>query len=890
MTVHSGTRLGPYEVVSRIGAGGMGEVFKARDTRLDRSVAVKILPADFSKNAQLRLRFEREAKAISQLSHPHICTLHDVGSEGGVNFLVMELLEGESLADRLTKGPLPMAEVIRYGAQIADALAVAHRRNIVHRDLKPGNIMLTRSGAKLLDFGLAKVGPAISNPEETTAAAGATEHKPLTERGTILGTFQYMAPEQLEGVDADARTDIFAFGAVLYEMATGHRAFTGKNKTSLIASIVSAQPRPLREMQPLTPPVFEHLVDRCLAKDPDERWQNAQDIAEQLRWISEAGSSAGVAAPIVRQRKGREQVAWVLAAVLAVAGGVATWRSSRHAPARPVQRTAIVTADDITVGDSFPALAITPDGSAVILRSLANENNPPQLYLRRLSTTATQPLAGSIGARSPFISPDGKWVGFFADSQLRKIPIDGGSPTVLTAANVPRGGTWGTDGYIYYAPEPQSGIWRVPENGGKAEEVTRPDPAQGENSHRWPQLLPGGKHLLVTIRPSTINSFDDGKIGVLDLVARKWTVILTGGSHARYAPTGHLLFGRANALYAVAFDPEELKVEGTPQRVVDGVSVLADSGAAQYDLSSRGSLVYLTAAGRKVSGVLASFDGSAVRQISQDAKPIYSPRVSPDGRFIAVRFSLANDDIFIYDVARDAYTRLTFEPGDEWDPVWSPDGRKIYYAWSPSHGDQRLVTRPADGSGEPRVLAKDTLPIIPGSISADGKWLVARTATPETKGDITLFSLVDGARRELVKTPFDEYQPRFSPDGRWIAYVSEESGTPQVYIRATQPGGGKWQISKEDGFSPLWAPDGRVLYFASKTRSLRRVAIATNEHGVQASVPVAMFTPPRMADAPDVGPDGTFIAPQRSDANASREPIQYVENWFTELTARVPQP
>ena len=883
MNIDSGTRLGPYEVVSRIGAGGMGEVFKALDTRLDRQVAIKVLPREFAQNAQLRVRFEREARAISQLTHPNICTLHDIGSENGVSYLVMELLEGESLADRLSRGPLPMNDAIRLGAQIADALANAHRRGVIHRDLKPGNIMLTRSGAKLLDFGLAKIGPAFTSSSESVAL-GETEHRPLTEQGTILGTFQYMAPEQLEGEDADARTDIFALGAVLYEMSTGQRAFQGKNKTSLIASIVSAEPRSLRELQPMTPPAFEHVVSRCLAKDRDARWQNAQDIAEELRWISQAGSTAGVAAPIAHRRISRERLAWILVALLIPIAAIATWFATRPQPARLVQRTTVPLPQELI--DGTASFAISPDGTRIVFR-------PPgagaSLYMRTIDSPVWKPVATG---GNPFFSPDGRWIGAFGAGKLRKIPAAGGAAVTLADIVNSRGGTWADDGTIYYSPTPSSGIWAVSAAGGDAREITRPDRKKGENSHRWPQALPGGKHLLMTVRTSNISSFDDARIVVLSVADRSWKTILDGATYARYVPTGHLVFARGNALHAVPFDLEKLEARGTPVQVISTLVSFTDMGTALYSFSNRGSLVYVsndgilaTSRGTKI----AAFDGSRVTELGQAGSVLFTPRLSPDGRFVAVRVSAANDDIGIFDLNRKVLTRLTFEDGDEWEPVWSADGRFVYYAWSQDDATHHLVVRAADGSGEPRVLAHDSQPIIPVSASPDGAWIACTVHASATGADIVLVSTRDGSRQTIVKTPFNEFGAVFSPDGKWLAYTSTESGRAEVYVRALEPGGGRWQVSVDGGRDPRWTRDGRAVIYNLR-RILHRAPIESRGDTLDIGTPVPLFETPRLTEGFDVAPDGKIIGVLVPEGAVGATVLQYVENWFTDLERRVPTP
>src|SRR5438874_1533594 len=498
-TLSAGARLGPYEVLGPIGSGGMGEVWRGRDTRLDRSVAIKILPAELAGNAQLRMRFEREARAISQLSHPHICTLFDVGQQDGRDFLVMELLDGESLAQRLTRGPLTMPEVLRYGMQIADALDKAHRHGIVHRDLKPGNVMLTKSGAKLLDFGLATGSAAASVPVSTAVAEKPTEYKPLTEEGTIVGTFQYMAPEQLEGIDADARTDIFALGCVLYEMATGRRAFDGKTRTSLIAAIVGNEPVPMSQLQPLTPPAFEHVVAKCLAKDREDRWQSAHDIAEELKWIGTAGSQVGVAAPVAMRRRMRARgvaIVAVVASLLAIALGYVAWKRGSVQPR--LIRASIMpppgTDFELTRIDAA-SLTLSPDGTRITFEANTKAGDA-MIWVRSLAAADATPVAGTEKGHVPFWSPDGKSIGFFAEGKLKRVEISGGAPITLADAPDGRGGAWNGEGVIIFEPDWRSPLYRVPANGGAATPLTKLDESRSETTHRWPSFLPDGRHFL----------------------------------------------------------------------------------------------------------------------------------------------------------------------------------------------------------------------------------------------------------------------------------------------------------------------------------------------------------------------------------------------------------
>ncbi|MGH9363953.1 MAG: protein kinase domain-containing protein, partial [Thermoanaerobaculia bacterium] len=542
MTLSAGFRLGPYEVLAPLGAGGMGEVYKAKDTRLERTVAIKVLPAHLSSSEEMRQRFEREARAISQLSHPHICALYDVGSHEGTEYLVMEYLEGETLATRLAKGSLPLDQTLSCGIQIADALDKAHRQGIVHRDLKPGNVMLTKSGVKLLDFGLAKLRQAESEPVASRLSALGTEGTPLTAEGTLLGTLQYMAPEQLEAKEADARTDIFAFGATLYEMATGRKAFSGTSQASLISAIMTAEPALISTIQPMTPPALDRMVKTCLAKDPDERWQNAHDLMRELRWIAELGSQAGVPGPVVARRKSRERFSWGLTAVtllVALAAVAAAVRYAHRAAmlARPMRSSMV-----LPEKSALRAAAISPDGTRVVFvaRDSSGRN---LLWIRPLDSLAVQPLPGTENPSFPFWSPDSRFIGFFADGKLKKIDASGGPPQTLCDAPVNRGGTWNREGVILFAPVSDGPIYRVSASGGLPTPVTRLDPSRGETSHRWPFFLPDGQHFLYLVA-----SFGGPKektgiyVGSLDSKEEKF--LLPANSSVAYAPPGYLLFFR----------------------------------------------------------------------------------------------------------------------------------------------------------------------------------------------------------------------------------------------------------------------------------------------------------------------------------------------------------
>jgi len=867
MVVSAGTRLGPYEVVSRIGAGGMGEVWKARDTRLDRSVAVKILPAEVAENAQLKIRFEREAKTISQLNHPNICTLFDVGDD----YLVMELLEGESLAERLTKGALPLQETLKYGAQIAEALDKAHRAGVVHRDVKPANVMLTKSGAKLLDFGLAKSDTAIIDVD------GATVQKQLTQEGTILGTFQYMAPEQIEGQEADARTDIFAFGALLYEMATGVRAFEGKTKTSLIAAIVKEQPRPVSQLIPLAPPALDHIVAKCLQKDPDDRWQSAHDIADELRWITEAGSQAHTATPAARKRPRWLFAATTTLAAVAVAA-TATWgwwRATRRGP-EIVRLSIPLPARSTLSGEGMPQLAFSHDGQQI---AFSAGSEKPQLYLRRLDRFEVAPLPGTERGEGPFFSPDGEWLGFFVPGEMKKLRLSGGVPLHVAPAGNGRGGWWGADGYIYYTPTTSSGLSRIAADGATPETLTTPSRERGENSHRWPQLLPDGKHVLFTIRTDRIESFDEAKIAVLSLDTKQWRVVVEGGSHARYLDSGHLVFSQRGDLFAVPFDLRSLTTVGSPRPVVDGVMRSESSGAAQYSIAeSSGTLAFIAGSNDRKGTTMLEVD-RAGKELRSFRLPRWTGAfcVSPDQQRLAVQVSAANDDIWTYELARGTLSRVTSEPGDEWGPTWSADGSSIVFG-----SDQKLSIQKANGSGAAKVLTKQPINAA-SSASADGRFIAYSSGGPSTGLDLWLFSLADGKATPLLQTVNAESGPNFSPDGRWLAYVSNSSGTREVYLRHLDEES-EWQVSTGGGYGARWARDGRQIFYR-QADGFYAVPVTLGPKPV-IGTPRLLFTHPGV-EWHDVFGDG-FLFSKVEENVESATSINVVLNWRDELKARMP--
>ncbi len=688
MALTAGAHLGPYEITAQIGVGGMGEVYKARDMRLNRTVAIKALPAHLKDNPDLRQRFEREAQAVAALSHPHICTLHDIGHHEGVDFLVMEYLEGETLADRLarkagSKDPaLPSQEVLRYAIEIAQALDHAHRKGITHRDLKPSNIMVTAAGAKVLDFGLAKVlaRPVVQGFSPAIGSAAPTEEASLTAEGTILGTLQYMAPEQLEGKEADPRTDIFAFGAIVYEMATGRKAFEGKSQASLIAAILDHDPPALSTLRPLLPSALDHIVKTCLAKNPDERRQTMHDVLLELTWIAAGDARAEAAAPVTAARERlRARIALVGIGLAAgsVVAGVAVWNITRPSgpEPKPVVHLAIPLAPDAPLDVRFqlPSLALSPDGSRLVYT--ADRAGRRQLYVRPLDQREATPIPGTEGAFSPFFSPDGQWVGFSADGTLKKVPLAGGAP--LTICDCDTGyGSWGPDDTIIFSSD--RGLTQVSAAGGARRTVTTLDPKQHETGHLYPDILPGGQAVLFSVW--TGGAWDDASIAVQRLDTGERRILGEKGTNARYAPSGHLLFARAGSLMAAPFDPSRLAVTGPAVPVVEGLIIHGPSGAAQFALSKDGRLVYATRAAGLAERTLVWVDRrGGVQPLTATRKAFALPRLSPDGQRVALLTEDNNSDIWIDEIARGTFTRLTFENND-FLPIWTPDGKRVTFS------------------------------------------------------------------------------------------------------------------------------------------------------------------------------------------------------------------
>jgi Tol biopolymer transport system component len=877
MPLSPGNRLGPYEILAPLGAGGMGEVYKAKDTRLDRTVAVKVLPQHLSSSAEVRQRFEREAKAIAALSHPHICALYDVGREGETEYLVMELLEGETLASRLTKGPLATDQTLKCGIEIADALDKAHRQGIVHRDLKPGNVMLTKSGVKLLDFGLAKAMAPSTQQSALTSLPTQAGGVPLTEKGTILGTFQYMAPEQLEGREADARSDIFAFGAVLYEMATGRKAFSGSSQASLISAIMKEDPAPISTVQPMTPPALDRVVRTCLAKDPDERWQNAGDLRSELKWIAE-GSQAGVPAPVVARRRSRERVAWGIASaalVLAIASGAMLLRRLAAEP-RAVRLSLEMPAR--APFESFDHAAVSPDGRliALIARSSAGRRS---IWIRPLGSLQSTAIAGTEDALQLFWSPDSRSIGFFADGKLKRIEASGGPPHVLADAPNPSGGSWSRNGVILFCPNQYGPLFRVPAAGG-AQPTPATKLASGEDSHIWPSFLPDGKHF-VFLGDASITQNHSIRLGSLDS-AESDKLVPGAVTSLAAAPPDWILFVRAGALVAQRLDVPAKKLVGETVPLGEQIASNDVQHGFEFSVSATGVLLYRSA---NPDSQLVWFDRTGKRrgtvgeparyarlELSPDEKQVAFEKLDADGR---------HANLWLVDLARGSTSRLTSTISSDYAPVWSPDGSRLLFG-SARTGLGDLFEIGAGGSGE-RPIFHDDHDKNPMDWSRDGRLALFLSVSSATREDVWIINLAEGKAAPLVATRFSEVDARFSPDGKWFAYCSDESGRPEIYVQSLADAANRHQVSVAGGVRPRWRGDGKELFFAT-VGALQSVEIRT-DRGFEASQPKELFKGPPAVDYAATNDGQRFLAAVLVDDNPSQPPT-VVLNWTSEVPNR----
>jgi eukaryotic-like serine/threonine-protein kinase len=898
MALTSGTRLGPYEIESPLGAGGMGEVYRARDTRLDRTVAIKILPSHLS-SPEARQRFEREARAISSLNHPHICTLHDIGQQDGTDYLVMEYLEGETLADRLRKGSLPLPQALQYGVQIAEALDKAHRTGVVHRDLKPGNIMLTKSVAKLMDFGLAK---GLSVPKATsvelTATLTSSHATPLTQRGTIVGTFQYMAPEQVEGKEADTRSDIFSLGAVLYEMVSGKRAFEGKTAVSVMAAILEKDPEPIKT-QTVTPAALERLVKKCLAKDPDARWQNAGDLASELKWVADGGATSSTEASLTTTAPTKHsRLPWAIAAVCALAAIALAVVHFAFRQSQPVIRTQIAPSEKLQfnfVGDGGGPPVISPDGTQIVFS--AKSEGKTQLYVRSLEKLTPQPLLDTLNATWPFWSPDGRYVGFFTD-KLKRIDVAGGPAAAICDATSGRGGAWNKDGTIVFSPFPTGPLFRVQATGGTPVAVTKL--TGNYSTHRFPQFMPDGQHFIYFAANHSSPSSPDDAVFWASLDGNENKLVVHTLFSAIYS-SGYLLYARDNTLLAQRFDPSTGELNGDAAVLNDDVQSDATVWRATFSASENGTLIYQPGSG--VAGLHLTWMDRTGKEIENVFEPDLYDQVelSRDGKKAAVTIGNPMGVIWIYDLEHNTKTRFTFGESTFNSPVWSPDGKQIAYLASEPGGVATarfdIMVKASDGSGEAKTLLASVDAVIAPTQqglwdwSPDGKYLLFTKGTPFVGEGWHIWALpLSGGGKPFAYAAAagDQWLAQFSPDGHWITYTSTEGGRPDIYVAPFPWTGAKWQLSTNGNFSPRWSRGGKEIIFEA-VGSSNVYGAQVNIHGsslavgeIQTLFAANDLSPDIAAHQFDVTHEGQRLL-QITTGDAGKLPLTVIQNWTAEL-------
>ena len=888
-----GTRLGAYEVMSLLGAGGMGEVYKARDTRLGRSVALKVLHADVAGDPRRRERFEREARAVSSLNHPRICTLYDVSHHQGVEFLVMEFVGGETLADRLAKGPLSIDMAVRYAIEIAEALDHAHRRGITHRDLKPPNVMLTATGVKLLDFGVAKLRDSavvatrsLNRAVDALDSAHVTRVVPLTDEGTLLGTFEYMAPEQLQGQDADERADVFALGAVLYEMLTGRRAFSATTPAAVIGAVLMTHPSPIRDVRPV-PPLLDRIISQCLAKNPDERWQHVRDVRASLQWVLDGIDDAAVPATSPRRR-------WPALAAAAAVGALAValplWRAATTSAGGSLNRWDVAApASGSFAAELFPSVAVSPDGRYVAFRVQLGASS--QLYLRRTDDFEGTPIQGSEGAHTPFFSPDGQWIAFLSSGRIFKAPVAGGPPIMVASAPslspTSPGATWGRDGTIVFAAG-ASGLMRVADAGGTPEVLTTPDASRGEVTHISPQFVGDGQEVLFSIRTNT----DQWRVGVLSRATGKWDWLPALGhvAGATYVDaTHHLVYAQAGKLYVVPADLETRTFGGAavPLPEVVYTHVVGGSTVAQFAASRTGVLAFMS--GEPPEWTLVSVDRKlSERRISDEPHAFRYPRFSPDGRLVAVTIEEERSDVYLVDVDRGTIRKLTKDGGTT-TPTWTRDGRDVVFSWiRPGSDSYDVFSIPIDESSPPKLLlARPGGQFVSGWTPMGDAFTFYELGNKSAR-DIWTWSLKTQTAASIAATQANERSASFSPDGRWLAYVSNESERDRVYVQRYPGPGGREVVSPPGGTEPVWAPTSRELFYRLGNRIM--AVPFQPESGALGEPIVALEGPyvpaPSETARPnyDVSRDGSFVMVRTVERSATH--LHVVQQWFDELRAK----
>jgi serine/threonine protein kinase len=910
----AGQRLGAYAVVAPLGAGGMGEVWRATDTRLGRDVALKLLPAAFASDPDRLARFEREAKLLASLSHTHIAGLFALeeapldGSATPVRFLAMELAEGEDLAERLKRGAIPVDEAIAIAKQIAEALEAAHEKGIVHRDLKPANVKVSADGhVKVLDFGLAKAWSNEGNgaTESSDWSQSPTLARTGTAAGLILGTAAYMSPEQARGKRVDKRADVWSFGVLLFEMLTGKRLFDGETVSDVLAAVLTREPQ-WNELPATTPAAVRRLLRHCLERNPKNRQHDIADARVALEEVvSGIPDDAAAASPPGTLPLWRRAAPWAtLAGVLALTQSLVLWAPWRQTqPPISLRLSVELGAETALATGAGTAAILSPDGAVLAFVGQKAADARSQLYVRRLDQLQASALSGTEGARDPFFSPDGQSIGFFAGSRLKKIGITGGAVVTLCDAPDSRGGSWAEDGSIFFSEREQR-LARVRATGGSPEPLTEPDPAAGEFMLRWPQALLGGKAVLFTAL-SASGDIDDANVVIQRLPAGPRKIVQRGGFHGRYLGSGHLVYVHGATLLAAPFDLERLEPTGEPAPVMEGIASNF-FGGAQFAFSARGTLAFLRGQSLDLTVPILWMDREGTAEPLRAVPANYANvRFSPNGRLLAMDIRENNQtDLWVYEWGRDTMSRLTSDPGEDERPVWTPDGRRI--AFASARGDKvttNLYWQRADGTGEAERLTESRNRQYPSSWHPTGRFLAYDELNPETSRDIMILPLEGdeasgwkpGKPTVFLNSPFIEGHAAFSPDGRWLAYISTESGRREVFVRPFPGPGGKWQVSTGGGTFPTWARNRKELFYRASDGTLMVAAFAAEEDSFNAEKP----RPWSPAHIPfragirtfDLHPDGQRVAVPRAveeQAVVKQDKVILIQNFFDELRRLAP--
>ncbi len=899
-----GQTVAHYTILDKLGEGGMGEVWRAEDTKLGRQVAIKVLPEGFTEDAERLARFEREARVLAAFEHPRIASIYGLEEHEGRKLLIMQVAEGETLAEKIGAGPVPVEHALKISLQIAEALEAAHEKGIVHRDLKPANIKLTPDGqVTVLDFGLAKA------LESTGAASGSgpqslslspTMTAEMTGKGVLLGTAAYMSPEQARGEAADRRADIWAFGVVLMEMLTGNRVYAGKTLSDTLAGVLAREPE-WAELPKDTPAPVRRLLERCLDKEVGQRLQAIGEARIAIeRYLEDPRSADAPDAPPTTPAAKRF-LPWAVAGVTAVAliASLAVF-GSRGNGTEKTMRLEVAISDDNLFVPLGAAAVLSPDGSKIVY--VTETDNGQTLSVRALDQLeGTELVSGNSSGvpYHPFFSPDGQWVGFSTPEQLKKVPITGGTPITLCKVNRSRGASWGPDNTIVLAPEPGGGLFTVSASGGEPQPLTTLDPEKGEVAHRWPQVVPGNSAIF-TIVPQGSGSADEAVIEAVSLETGERTVLHRGGSYGRWVPSGHLLYIRENTVFAMPFDIKKMQATGSPAPIVQGVTANSGNGGAQIAFSDSGTLAYVSGDIGVPEYPIMSMDRNGVVSTLWEEPGTYAcPKLSPDGSRLSLTVLRdGNWDVWVYDLERKVSTRLTFHDGYDGDQVWSPDGQYLVFT-SDREGVENPYRKRADGSGDAERVATIEHDFWASSWSTDGKWILGEIQA----STFDLWAIpADGSGEpvEYLATEFFERFPSISPDGKWIAYMSDESGREEIYVRPFPAAAGKWQVSDGGGDWPTWSPDGTELIYrtedglmsstvtaengtfrADRPKPLAASALANNQIGI--AIAGSIFSDY------EISRDGeTFVILQGGEGLANQNHVTLVTNWFDVLRETFP--